>query len=54
MTYEGNTLMTLIMKILLVETIDVLNIIENYGSHRSTRCNVQLLKCCNTIDPGCV
>jgi hypothetical protein len=34
--YDENTLITFIMKILLlVETIDVLNITDNYGSHKS-------------------
>jgi len=34
LSYDENTLMELIMKILLlVETIDALNITENYGSH---------------------
>ena len=52
LSYDENTLMELIMKILLlVETIDALNITENYGSHKSQQCTVQLLKCCNTIDP---
>ena len=36
MSYEENTLMTLIMKILLlVGTIDALNITDNYGSPKS-------------------
>jgi hypothetical protein len=52
MPYDENTLMILIIKILLlVETFDALNIAENYGSYKSEHCTVQLLKCCNTIDP---
>lgn len=52
MSYEKNTLMYLIMKILLlVETIDALNITENYGSRKGKQCTVKLLKCCNIIDP---
>jgi hypothetical protein len=52
MPYDENTLMTLIIKILLlVETFDALNIAENYGSHKSEQRTVQLLECCNTIDP---
>ena len=37
--YEDNALMTLLMKILLlVETIDALNITDNYGSHKTVQC----------------
>jgi len=41
MPYEENTLMTWIMKImLLVEKTDVLNITENYGSHKTVYCTM--------------
>jgi hypothetical protein len=41
MPYEENTLMTVIMKILLlVEMIDALNITDNYGSHNTVTCTV--------------
>jgi NADH:ubiquinone oxidoreductase subunit H len=50
-SYEDNILLTLMKILLFEETINTLNITENYGSRKNEQCTVQLLKCCNSIDP---